>query len=142
MPGVKAAVGPRVIETLTVNRIPFKGVSRLEHQGRYIYTLGLGCFVKERDEIQFDEKRFSQVSDDLKFAVRADVYGSYFRRSERKGRRGLQRREWQSLITVKNVKVSISTTFTLKDLSINVNTGSIYGLVGTNGSARRRLSNI
>ena len=42
----------------------------LEHQG-YIYTVtGLGCFVKERDEMQFDEKRFSQVSDDLKFAVK------------------------------------------------------------------------
>ena len=58
-------------KTLTVNpNTVQKAYRELEHQG-YIYTVtGLGCFVKERDEMQFDEKRFSQVSDDLKFAVK------------------------------------------------------------------------
>ena len=58
-------------KTLTVNpNTVQKAYRELEHQG-YIYTVtGLGCVVKERDEMQFDEKRFSQVSDDLKFAVK------------------------------------------------------------------------
>ena len=58
-------------KTLTVNpNTVQKAYRELEHQG-YIYTVtGLGCFVKERDEMQFDEKRFSQVSDDLKVAVK------------------------------------------------------------------------
>ena len=58
-------------KTLTVNpNTVQKAYRELEHQG-YIYTVtGLGCFVKERDEMQFDEKRFSHVSDDLKFAVK------------------------------------------------------------------------
>ena len=58
-------------KTLTVNpNTVQKAYRELEHQG-YIYTVtGLGCFVKERDEMQFDEKRFSRVSDDLKFAVK------------------------------------------------------------------------
>ena len=58
-------------KTLTVNpNTVQKAYRELEHQG-YIYTVtGLGCFVKERDEMQFDEKRFSQVSDDLQFAVK------------------------------------------------------------------------
>ena len=49
-------------KTLTVNpNTGQKAYRELEHQG-YIYTVtGLGCFVK---------KRFSQVSDDLKFAVK------------------------------------------------------------------------
>ena len=53
-------------KTLTVNpNTVQKAYRELEHQ-----VTGLGCFVKERDEMQFDEKRFSQVSDDLKFAVK------------------------------------------------------------------------
>lgn len=57
--------------TLTVNpNTVQKAYRELEHQG-YIYTVtGLGCFVKERDEMQFDEKRFSQVSEELTFAVK------------------------------------------------------------------------
>ncbi len=57
--------------TLTVNpNTVQKAYRELEHQG-YIYTVtGLGCFVKEREEIQLDEKRLSQINDDFKLAVR------------------------------------------------------------------------
>ena len=67
----KLPSGRELSKTLTVNTNTVqKAYRELEHQG-YIYTVtGLGCFVKERDEMQFDEKRFSQVSDDLKFAVK------------------------------------------------------------------------
>ena len=70
--GILSAESVRELsKTLTVNpNTVQKAYRELEHQG-YIYTVtGLGCFVKERDEMQFDEKRFSQVSDDLKFAVK------------------------------------------------------------------------
>lgn len=58
-------------KTLTVNpNTVQKAYRELEHQG-YIYTVtGLGCFVKGREEMQFDEKKIGQASEELKFAVR------------------------------------------------------------------------
>ena len=57
--------------TLTVNPNTIqKAYRELEHQG-FIYTVnGRGSFVKEREEMRFDEKRIGEVSEDLKFAVR------------------------------------------------------------------------
>ena len=57
--------------TLTVNpNTVQKAYRELEHQG-YIYTdTGLGCFVKEREEMQVDEKRLSEANEELKFAVK------------------------------------------------------------------------
>ena len=43
------------------------------------------------------------------------------------------------MITVRNVNKSFDGFQALKDLSINVNTGSIYGLVGTNGSGKTTI---
>lgn len=43
------------------------------------------------------------------------------------------------MITVKNVNKSFDSFQALKDLNINVNTGSIYGLVGTNGSGKTTI---
>ena len=43
------------------------------------------------------------------------------------------------MITVKNVNKHFDDFHALKDLSINVNTGSIYGLVGTNGSGKTTI---
>lgn len=43
------------------------------------------------------------------------------------------------MITVKNVNKYFDDFHALKDLSINVNTGSIYGLVGTNGSGKTTI---
>ena len=46
------------------------------------------------------------------------------------------------MITVKNVNKHFDDFHALKDLSINVNTGSIYGLVGTNGSGKTTICNL
>lgn len=43
------------------------------------------------------------------------------------------------MITVKNVNKHFDDFHALKDLSINVETGSIYGLVGTNGSGKTTI---
>ena len=43
------------------------------------------------------------------------------------------------MITVKNVNKKFGTFHALNDLSINVGTGSIYGLVGTNGSGKTTI---
>ena len=45
------------------------------------------------------------------------------------------------MITVKNVNKHFDDFHALKDLSINVETGSIYGLVGTNGSGKTTIIN-
>lgn len=105
-------------KTLTVNpNTVQKAYRELEHQG-YIYTVtGLGCFVKERDEMQFDEKRFSQVSDDLKFAVKELMFmGITSDEVKEKVDEVYSEGEWQSLITVKNVNKHFDDFHALKDL--------------------------
>ena len=43
------------------------------------------------------------------------------------------------MISVKNINKSFDDYQALTDLSINVKTGSIYGLVGTNGSGKTTI---
>lgn len=62
-------------KTLTVNPNTIqKAYRELEHQG-FIYTVtGLGCFVSVREESQIDEKRVSQIMDELILLIRELMY--------------------------------------------------------------------
>ena len=126
---------------LTVNpNTVQKAYRELERQG-YVYTSsGLGTFAADQANANADPKKVAEVMERIQSEIAELFYlgvtPSEIRRSIRgsyEGKGGLE------MIKVEKINKSFDGFQALKDLDININKGSIYGLVGTNGAGKTTI---